>query len=222
MNVLFFGKKGHWATNLCQEYLDNLGFKVETHLGKRGDKFPEGVGSLEIDVLLSFSSPWIIPSNLLEKTKIAALNFHPGPPEYPGIGCTNFAIYNDEDSFGVTCHHMQEKVDTGSIASVRRFPIFQQDSVKLLTDRCYHNMYALFVEIVGQILSGNQLTPCGETWTKKPYTRKQLNDLCRIDPCMEVKEIARRVRATSFPGYPGAFLELNGIRFDVSDNQDET
>lgn len=188
MNVLFFGKKGHWATNLCQEYLGSLGIQMESYLGKRGDKFPEDVGWSEFDVLLSFSSPWIIPSYLLEKSKIVALNFHPGSPEYPGIGCTNFAIYNEENSFGVTCHHMQAKVDTGSIVSVRRFPIFQEDSVKNLTDRCYHNMYVLFVDIVGQLSSGIQLTPSGEDWAKKPYTRRELNELCRIDLGMDEKE----------------------------------
>jgi len=218
IKVLFFGKKDHWATKLCRDFLNSNNIQTQSYIGMRGDKFPEDVGWLEFDLLISFSSPWVIPKFLLDKPKVAALNFHPGPPEYPGIGCTNFAIYNEENVFGVTCHHMNEAVDTGQIVKVRRFPIFDEDGVKELTDRCYHHLYALFVDVVGGVVLGDELITAKEEWTRKPYTRQQLNELCRLELSMSADEMARRIRALKFPGYPGAFVELNGIRFDVQDD----
>lgn len=204
MDVLFFGKGDHWASGLCVEFLENMKANVQAHTGTRGAPFPKIPDSAPVDLLLSFSSPWIIPVGLLQRARVAALNFHPGPPEYPGIGCTNFAIYHEETAFGVTCHHMAAKVDTGAIVAVRRFPLLASDSVKSLTDRCYHHMYALFVEVIGGALAGAPLAASDETWTRKPYTRRELDDLCRLDRDMDDAEIARRIRATTFPGYPGA------------------
>lgn len=84
--------------------------------------------------MISYLCPWILPEHLLERAKVASVNFHPGPPEYPGIGCTNFAIYNQEVIFGMTCHHMATRVDTGKIVAVRRFPLFPTDTVLSLTE----------------------------------------------------------------------------------------
>src|SRR4051812_40062356 len=63
----------------------------------RHDPFPEELLDWQGDLIISYLSQWIIPGKVLEKASMAALNFHPGPPEYPGIGCTNFAIYDEAD-----------------------------------------------------------------------------------------------------------------------------
>lgn len=150
-----------------------------------------------------------------EHLKISAINFHPGPPEYPGIGCTNFAIYNGEKEFGITVHHMQEKVDTGDIIHVERFPIFDNDTVYSLTQRCYAYIYIAFVKIFSIILSDKPLPSSNETWKRKPFTRKELNDLCVITKDMSDDETRRRVRATCYPKARGAFIELAGMRFSA-------
>ncbi len=185
----------------------------EIYIGKRGDNFPEDAGWFECDYIISFSSPWIIPGYLLEKSRIASINFHPGPPEYPGIGCTNFALYNEENMFGVTAHHMDEKVDTGKIIDVWRFPIFENDGVKELTDRCYHNMYAMFVCLVNDIQNQEEIRSTDEVWQRAPYTRKELNKLCEIKKDMTAEEVKKRVRALRFEGYPGAYIDIDGIKF---------
>ncbi len=215
MNILFFGKKNNYLTRKCLEFLKNMNLQVDAYIGERGDAFPEECEKTSFDILISFSSPWIIPASLLKKAKVAALNFHPGPPEYPGIGCTNFAIYNEEKEFGVTCHHMYEKVDAGPVVMVRRFPIFEADSVETLTDRCYFNMYSLFMDVMSTYFKKRDIPVSNEKWARKPYTRKQLNELCHITLDMDEKEVTLRVKATSFPGYPGAYIEFQNTRFEV-------
>src|SRR4030095_109021 len=96
---------------------------------ERSQPFPQDLHNWKGDLIISYLSQWIIPQLLLEKAAVAALNFHPGPPEYPGIGCTNFAIYDNVDEFGVTCHHMAARVDTGKIIAVKRFPVYESETV---------------------------------------------------------------------------------------------
>jgi len=74
-------------------------------------------------LLISYISPWIVPNKVLSNTIKWNINFHPGPPEYPGIGCFNYAIYDSAKQFGATAHIMKPKVDTGEIIGVNRFPM---------------------------------------------------------------------------------------------------
>ena len=52
------------------------------------------------DYILSFRSLLILPEKIINNAKIAAINFHPGPPKYRGVGCLNYAVYNNEKYYG--------------------------------------------------------------------------------------------------------------------------
>ena len=60
---------------------------------------------------------------LLKKVNKAAINFHPGPPEYRGTGCVNYALYENSKFYGCTAHLINEKVDNGKIIDVKKFNI---------------------------------------------------------------------------------------------------
>jgi len=219
-SILFIGKKGNFYCEQAVEFFKLHLFEENMILlGNRGDRFPEDIGWWKGDYIISFLSPWIIPKYLLDRAKIASINFHPGPPEYPGIGCTNFAIYDNVDTFGVTCHNMNPKVDTGNIITVKRFPLFETDTVFSLTQRCYGYLLTLFYEITSLILAGDDLPQSDECWKRKPYKRKELNELCRITSDMSDEEIKRRVKAVTFPNAQGAYIEKNGLKFNYEINE---
>ena len=73
--------------------------------------------------LLSFCTSVIVPSSLLKDLPGPAYNFHPGPPEYRGVGCLNYAIFNNENYYGVTAHIINQKIDFGQILKVFRYKI---------------------------------------------------------------------------------------------------
>ncbi len=175
--LLFIGKKDDLYCRQAIEFIKNFFKNMKVITGTRDDSFPEELMEWRGDYIISYLSPWIIPQVLLANVKKASINFHPGPPEYPGIGCTNFAIYNNEKEFGITCHHMNPKVDTGRIIAVKRFPLFEGDSVFSLTQRCYAHILALFYDIVSLIISGKRLPESYEVWKREPYKRKELNEL---------------------------------------------
>lgn len=212
MEILFIGKKNDVNAQIASEYLKQIFPKAEIVFGIRGESFPEDLLSWEGDYIFSYLSPWIIPNSLLVKAKKGAINWHPGPPEYPGIGCTNFAIYNDEKKFGITCHYMLSKVDTGKIIEVKRFNVLENDSVYSITQKCYSLILNSFYRLIEKISKREQLPISDEDWRRKPYTRKELNLLCEIKSEMSITEIERRIKSTTYDK-PWAFIQIKGKRF---------
>jgi len=198
LSILFLGKKDDAHCDRALEFSLSNFTDVTACLGKWGDPIPGVLSCWKGDYIFSYLSRWIVPDDLLKRTKSAAINFHPGSPDYPGVGCTNFALYDEITEYGVTCHHMAPRVDTGPIIAVKRFPVFPADNVESLMFRTYDSQLLLFHEIAGLIVEGKQLPESEEKWTRKPFTRNELNQLARITPVMSREEIARRTRATQF------------------------
>jgi methionyl-tRNA formyltransferase len=182
-------------------------------LGKPGDFFPDGANWWEGDYIISYSSPWIIPKHLIARARIASINFHPGPPDYPGPSPASFAIYKGETTFGVSCHHMTTKIWAGKLITVKRFPIFEGEMVSSLGKRAYGYMLTLFYEIMSMIIQGATLPVADEIWTCAPYKWSELDELRRITPEMDANEVHKRVLATTWPGTPGAYVEIGGLIF---------
>ncbi len=209
-NILLFAKEKPGLDEVLA-FLKNSNHNIEYYIGSIGDDYPRI--NYQYDILLSYMSPWIVKKETLDMIKKWAINFHPGPPNYPGIGCTNFALYNKEIEFGVTAHIMEEKVDSGKILNVRRFPILKNDSVFDLTQRCYFYIYTQFIDLMQFIFNKNEIPECNEIWLRKPFTRKQLNELCVIEHNMSEDEVERRIRATTFQGMPGAYIKIYNRKF---------
>ena len=212
-SLLFLGKAEDAdcmrALDFCKENFSPVVFC----LGKWGDPLSDEIHRWEGDYIISYLSRWVVPEELLGRAKKAAINFHPASPEYPGIGCNNFALYENAKEYGVTCHHMATKVDTGRIVAVRRFPVYPEDNVASLLKRTYENQIALFFEIVQLMAEGRDLPLSSESWTRPPFTRKQFNELFRIRPDMGREEITRRVRAVSYGQYQ-PYIEIGGFKFE--------
>ena len=198
LEVLFIGKADNFYSGVADDFIRQHFENPVVVFSKRGDPFPDKLKKWKGDLLVSYLAQWIIPGELISNAKLAAINLHPGPPEYPGIGCTNFAVYHGETEFGITCHHMLDRVDSGKIIAVRRFPVFPSDSVYSLTQRCYVEILHLFYELMSNLLQGNQLPSSNEKWTRKPFKRKELDALCELRDDMSEEEKQRRIKATTY------------------------
>lgn len=212
--VLFLSKKDNEyaqraAGFVRSQFKDHLIFE-----GGRNDRLPEDILTWKGDLMISFISSWIYPPSLLSNASYAAINFHPGSPDYPGTGCTNFAIYNGEREYGITCHHMSKSVDAGNIIAVKRFALSEHDTVYSVTQYCYKLIEECFYEIMKLVLKGDPLPVTNERWKRKPFTRKQLDELCTITPDMSEEEIDRRIKATTYKT-PWAFTRIGGHIFKL-------
>jgi len=198
LRILFLRKKDNQYAQRAEDFVRKNFQQPIVFEGGRKDKLPEYVLNWKGDLIISFISSWIYPQQLLENASVAAINFHPGSPEYPGTGCTNFAIYNGEQEYGVTCHHMNTGVDSGNIIAVKRFAIAGHDTVYKVTQHCYKLLEETFYEMMNLVLAGKPLPVSSEKWKRKPFTRKQLDELCTITPDMPEEEINRRIKATTY------------------------
>ena len=205
-SVLFLGKADDAHVGRAVEFCRLNFATVSTYLGRWDDPLPDGAAAWTGDLIISYLARWVVPGGLLARAAIA-INFHPGSPEYPGYGCNNFAIYEGATDFGVTCHHMAPRVDTGAIIEVRRFPVLPSDNAGTLLARAYDFQIVLFYGVVGRIIRGEDLPVSRETWARKPFTRKQFSELGRMSSSMTEQEIAKRKRA----------LEVGALKPRVSD-----
>ena len=215
ISILFLGKAADPYCARALDYCRAHSSRVTACLGQWHDPLPAAARNWEGDYIISYLSRWIVPACLLGRARKNSINFHPASPEYPGIGCNNFALYEGAKEFGVTCHHMTAKVDSGPIIAVSRFSIHDEDTVESLLQRTYEHQFVLFSDIAARIFAGEALPVSTERWTRAPLTRNQFNELFRITLEMDAGEVARRVRAVSF-GRWQPYVVIHGHRFDYA------
>ena len=93
------------------------------------------------DYLISFLNPVFINKSIRNKIKKKSYNFHPGPPEYPGFGCYNFALLDKTKFYGSTIHLIDNKLDSGEIVSVKKFKIsYENITLEKLISRTHKNL----------------------------------------------------------------------------------
>ncbi len=122
------------------------------------------------DYLLNFLSAPFVESFQRQNYRVA-INFHPAPPEYPGVGSASLALYDRRTTHGVTAHLMTNDYDSGTILRVRRFPIVS--GYRALFERSLDEALELFKELVWDIAEGHPLRQSIEQWSRGPYTRAE-------------------------------------------------
>ena len=165
------------------------------------------------DYVVSYLSKKILKPKFLDKTRKFNINFHPGPSKYPGIGCFNFALYNNEKSYGVTAHLINKKIDNGKIIKERTFKINNKYDVLKISNKSYKEMFFLAKDII-KMIKKNKLTFSDQKWKRKAYTRKELNELAKIKIKATKKQILKKIRCIYMPTKPGPYVLLNNIKFE--------
>lgn len=178
--MILISKRSEWCEHAGR--IARLAFPGLTWIkGEVGDPMPE----IPEGDIISFLCPWVIPNPTPN-----SINFHPGDEWHPGTGCYNFALHNGAEYFGATCHYMEEGVDSGDIIKRVRFPIFPNDTVETLKFRTMVAMLEMFHKVIVRLAIGKPLRQSNVTWKRKPYTRKELNQLYADFP---------HTRATTYP-----------------------
>ena len=164
--------------------------------------------------LLSFCTSVIVPSSLLKDLPGPAYNFHPGPPKYPGIGCFNFALYNNEKYYGVTMHEMSKIVDSGKIIKTKYFPIKKMNLLQLI-EKSYESMFTVFKKEIPKILKSKKLIYSKQKWKRKAYTRKNFVELCKLNLNMSPQKIVNILGAIYHPDFPDPIIKYKNKAFQI-------
>jgi methionyl-tRNA formyltransferase len=146
--------------------------------------------------VLSVGSSVIVPRRVLQTLASPAYNLHPGPPQYPGLFPSVFALYEGAREFGVTLHEMAPAVDSGAICIVERFLIDPSWDRLALDTHTFTVLMALLARLAPQIATVHTpLRYAGDVWAGRRRTRKDFDQLCRLPEGYTPAELARRLRA---------------------------
>ncbi len=201
--LLFFGKKNDIYSKKIISFLKkkfNLIYILSSFPNENLDIKLKKINN--IDFIFCFRSYYLLKKDFLSKVKYHSINFHPGPPEYRGIGCVNFAILDKSKFYGLTAHLIDKKIDHGKIINVRRLKIKKNDTVQELLTKTYKLQVLQIKKVandllkkksnIDKLIKGNRK----EKWSKKLYTREDLNKLYVIKKNISKNNLKLRLKAT--------------------------
>jgi len=171
----------------------------------------------DIDLVVSFLYPKLIREPLISLGRIGCLNFHPAPlPDFRGLGGYNLAVLEGLAEWGVSCHFVDERFDTGDLVEVERFAIDPAAHTAFSLDiETGEHLVALFTRVMERALSGAELPrePQGDG----RYVSGQ--DVERLRVVRPGDDLERKLRAFWYPPYPGAVLEVEGQELTLVDER---
>lgn len=180
----------------------------------------ELINSSSFDCLISNGCPYILPISSLKKSKQIFINIHPSMlPDLRGKNPINGALLHDR-LHGVTCHHMDDEIDTGQIISQIPLP-FDSDNIDL---ELIYQLSFLAEANVFEIAFQRGFMPSIDTYkvTDPIYYSVKKKDYLIIDDSIEL--ILKKTRALALPNRGMTFNHF-GTKFElfsitVIDNSD--
>ena len=170
----------------------------------------------DVDLVVSFLHPNLIRDPVLSLGRIGCLNFHPAPlPDFRGVGGYNVAILEGLHEWGVSCHFVDEHLDTGDLVEVERFPIDPDAHTALSLDmESGQRLVGLFGRVMDRALAGEEMprAPQGEG---RYVSGDEFERLRVVQPG---DDLDRKLRAFWYPPYRGAVLEVDGRRLSLIDD----
>ena len=175
----------------------------------------KAIATGNVDVLLNFLAPMIVPDVVLRSVRRDAINFHPAPPAWPGIGSASYALYHGDATFGATAHRMTTTIDGGEIVRVATFSVEPDDTCATLSERALRTSLRLFHDVCDELSRTGHVLGSGDRWGRRAITRAEFERWMTLSVSDPQDEIARKVRALAHPRFPGPFFEIDGIRVEV-------
>ncbi len=166
------------------------------------------------DYLLSFLNSVYIDKAVRKKIKLSSFNFHPGPPEYPGFGCYNFALLEKSKTYGSTIHIINNKFDNGKIIDVKRFKIFYQNiNLEKLIQKTHENIFKQARVFINDIIKGQIKIRGNFRWKRKAYTKKEFDRAREIKLNETKTSILKKIKAFSYKNFENVYIKFRGYKF---------
>lgn len=119
----------------------------------------------QVDFIVVAAYGQIIPKDILQLPRLAALNIHPSLlPKYRGPSPVQATILNGEKESGVTIIEMDEEIDHGPIIAQKTYPVEPTDTFETLVTKLFSFGAKLIIEVIENFAEGEVV--------KKPQTHK--------------------------------------------------
>lgn len=217
--IIFFGKINDKYSNLAFNFLKKYFPNSKKVMTKNKVREKINVKLKRFDSLISFKTKVIFKKKHLQNIKGIKLNFHTSLPNYPGSCGVNFSIYDKKKYFGITVHHLNEKIDNGKIIYVKKQRITKKiNNVKNLLNATYKlqlNVFKLFIKNIYKdknFVCKSEESYRSYHWNSKTYKLKDLNNLCKIPKNANNEKINRIISSCNFGDFK-PYIVKNGKKF---------
>ncbi len=179
----------------------------------RDGKWTDLLRALAPDFIFSFYYRYMIPQEMLDTARVAALNLHGSLlPKFRGRCPVNWVLIEGEKKSGVTLHVMEAKPDAGDIVAQREVEISFDDTAHSLFLKLASAARLLMRDILPQLLSGN-FPRKAQAGASSYYGGRRPEDGL-IDWSNNVLTVYNLIRAVTHP-YPGAFTFIEGKKLFI-------
>lgn len=190
---------------------------LEIHPNINSDEFVDRMKEYNVDLFVSMSFNQIFRTRMINLPKYKTINCHAGNlPFYRGRNILNWVLINDEKSFGITVHYVDEGIDTGDIILQKIYPITDDDDYSTLLTRAYTGCADILYESIKLIQTGD-VNPIKQDSIDKVGMycgiRKPGDEY--MDWNLTSREIFNFVRALCKPG-PMAVSILNDVEIRIN------
>lgn len=173
-----------------------------------------GKAATGFDYILCFGYRRMIPDEIRELPRIAALGTHFSPlPRYRGFAPLNWLLINGEGETAVNMFYLTGEVDSGDIVEREAVPIYDSDDINDLFERCVRAFRRVLANAAPKLERG-VFNVVGQDNEKATFTCARNPEDGKIDWNWPAKRIYNLVRAITYP-FPGAFTYMNGERLTV-------
>ena len=167
------------------------------------------------DYLISFLNAVYIDKSVRKKIKINSFNFHPGPPEYPGYGCYNFALLDKVNFYGSTIHIINDKFDNGKILAVNRFEVsYKKLNLDKLIAMTHRSIIKQAKNFIKDILENKLKINVKFKWKKKAFTKKEFEIAREIKINDSKENVLKKIKAFSYKDYENVYINFKGFKFE--------
>lgn len=217
MKISFICTRYGSNDEILAKFAADYGIELIEHKNINSPDFIAIIAKFKCDILVSMSFDQIFKTELINLTPLKAINCHAGAlPFYRGRNILNWALINDEKSFGITVHYIDEGIDTGDIILQKLYNISDKDDYGTLLQTAHTECANLLCEALEMILAGNfepikqsSISQYGFYCTQ----RKAGDEMINWD--QSAREVFNFIRAITHPA-PLARAILNGKEMKIS------
>jgi len=173
---------------------------------------------LTFDLGVSFLYWRKLKGDFLKIPKLGVINFHPAPlPQYKGTGGYNLAILEGLTEWGVSAHYVDQDIDTGEIIEVNSFKIDEKkETVVTLEKKSMNMLTKLARRIIVKAASNPVMLSTIPNIGGRYLSRNEMEELKKIQ---DGDDVERKVRAFWFPPYTGAYIEIDGNKYTLINDE---
>ena len=224
-SILYFGRKNCRYSDNLKKFLSKKAKKLY-YIGssKIYEKIPKTkITRSKYSYIICFRSFYILKRNLINKATVAAINFHPGTPNYRGTGCVNYALFENAKYYGSTCHIINEKVDNGKIIDVKKFRLRANDTIETTLKKTYLIMLSQAKSVLNILFENEDNMKLlikknkNIKWSNKIKKLNYLNKFYKIKLNCSKREIKNKIRATNTKFFK-PYIVLHKKKFIYSDD----